>query len=658
MVARVPLRSRVLGSITLLTTFALATASRVTAAPDIVLANFDGGHFEPWRATGTAFGRAPTPIEMHVANAVGGGFASSLADPKLGPRARGTLESPEFTIDRDYLNFLVAGGDWPFRAAISLWIDGRVVRTTSGSGTDRLAWASWDVRAFRGRRAWIGVYDQCIEDEHGYVSVDEIALSDQPRATPAGDVESAGIRVRRQAVEAIRRHAALAAADPWRPVYHYAPPAQRMNDPNGPAWFDGWHHLFYQHMVFEGTGPAVNVHWGHARSRDLVNWETLPLAVTPEYARGEESCFSGNLGWDQRGDPVQFVTMVPYKRDTRRQIWPARPVDAEWIQWKRADPLPPVGLVPHGAPERDLKDPFPFSAGAQRFLVLTDRNIPLYEATDDRLSRWEYRGTLDEKSAECPNFFAVDGQWVYLSSPNQPVRYVVGGFDPATGHFTPRTEGRLNHDLSYYASTAYRDNRGRTILLGVSRGQKSSQAWTGVLALPRILSLGSDGRPRMQPLPELAQLRQTPYQLAGPLALGGRGEVISGLKGDTLEIIARFQRGDATAFGLKVRRSDDGRRSLSLRWEKGEFIAIKPTPTFPCRYAIPPNEEIVLHVFLDKGILDVCTGDGRVFETRVHQAPLEDLGVEAFAEGGAATLVSLEAWQMAPAQIDHHRLVP
>jgi hypothetical protein len=56
-------------------------------------------------------------------------------------------------------------------------------------------------------------------------------------------------------------------------------------------------------------------------------------------------------------------------------------------------------------------------------------------------------------------------------------------------------------------------------------------------------------------------------------------------------------------------------------------------------------------------MLDVCLDDGRVFESRLHQSPLADLGVEVFATGGEATLLSLEAWQLAPAQINHDRLL-
>ena len=637
--------------------FATAMVRAADGAADVVIADFETATFADWDVSGTAFGQGPRPAIRAVSGAQGRSYAGSAGRADTDGALRGSLESPEFVLERDYLNFLIGGGDHAFRTAISLWIDGRVVRTSSGDDADRLQWCTWDVREFRGRRGWIGIYDQCIEDKRGYLFVDEIRQSDTPRASPGGGVARALIRVRREAVDAIRRNAARAAGDPWRPVFHYTPPAQRMNDPNGPAWANGYHHLFYQHMVFEGGGPAVDVHWGHARSRDLVNWETLPLAIHPAYERGELSCFSGNLAWDQRGEPVQFVTMVPYKRNTFRQIWPARPLDPDWIRWTRVPELPPTGLVPHGLPDRHLKDAFPYSAGARRFLVLTDRNIPIYEALDATLSRWTYRGLLDANSAECPNFFEVEGRWIYLSSPNQPVRYVVGDFDPESARFTPRQEGRINHDMGYYASTSYRDNQGRTILHGVSRGQKSSKAWTGALALPRVLTIGVDGRPRMLPVPELASLRREPFHLVAPITLNDRGKVVGGLNGDTLEIVARFNAGTAKAFGLRVRRSGDGQRALPVMWREGRLVVAKDTPDFPCEYPIDAaTREIEFHLFLDKGMLDVCTGDGRVFESRVHQAPLEDLGVEIFAEGGTVTVLSLDAWQMAPAHINHSML--
>jgi fructan beta-fructosidase len=81
------------------------------------LGSFDDGTFGGWTATGTAFGRAPTrgnaPGQGGVSGYVGAGLANSFNNPAL-DGGTGTLDSPNFVIDKDYLNFLVGGGNHPY----------------------------------------------------------------------------------------------------------------------------------------------------------------------------------------------------------------------------------------------------------------------------------------------------------------------------------------------------------------------------------------------------------------------------------------------------------------------------------------------------------------------------------------------------------------
>lgn len=76
------------------------------------------------------------------------------------------------------------------------------------------------------------------------------------------------------------------AADPYRPLYHFSPPENCMNDPNGLCQWQGRYHLFYQ---FRPEG-VDRVHWGHTVSEDLVHWRDLPPAIYPDT---ERDCYSG-----------------------------------------------------------------------------------------------------------------------------------------------------------------------------------------------------------------------------------------------------------------------------------------------------------------------------------------------------------------------------
>ena len=102
-----------------------------------------------------------------------------------------------------------------------------------------------------------------------------------------------------KAMRSVAAGAARAQADPARPIYHFLPPAYWMNDPNGPIYHDGWFHLFYQHNPYGDEWG--HMHWGHARSRDLVRWEQLPIALAPSYEEGEEHVLSGCVALNGQG---------------------------------------------------------------------------------------------------------------------------------------------------------------------------------------------------------------------------------------------------------------------------------------------------------------------------------------------------------------------
>src|SRR5690348_17424142 len=86
-------------------------------------------------------------------------------------------------------------------------------------------------------------------------------------------------------------------SDPLRPQYHLLPAANWMNDPNGPIFYRGRYHMFFQ---YNPNGASWGfMHWAHATSPDMVRWKHEPVAIAPTpdgYDR--DGVFSGSAVLD------------------------------------------------------------------------------------------------------------------------------------------------------------------------------------------------------------------------------------------------------------------------------------------------------------------------------------------------------------------------
>jgi beta-fructofuranosidase len=449
-----------------------------------------------------------------------------------------------------------------------------------------------------------------------------------------------------------------AEADPARPLYHFHAQANWMNDPNGPIYHQGYYHLFYQLNPYGDTWG--HMHWGHARSRDLVHWQHLPIALWPSEERGEQHVFSGCTVLGPKGQPLAFYTSIGQGKpaETYAEQWMATG-DKDLLTWRKHPGNPVLAESLHGGVKVfDWRDPFFFQEKGSNYLVLggnlNQRQggkavVNLYRAESNDLTRWRYLGVLfthpdtNVVNIECPNFFRLGERWVLVVSPHGPVEYFVGDLDLTTFQFKPQHRGVFDLGGNYYAPNSLTDHRGRRIMWGWVNGFKPGQGWNGCLSLPRSLTIGPHDELLQKPAQELKKLRSEHFRLSD-VSLDESPHVINGCKGDCIEVYADVEMWKANVVQLKLRRSEDGTRFIPITLGGNELdVAGAKAP-----FRLQAGEKTVkLNLFLDRSVLEVFANDRLCF-ARVIQAQPQDLGLEITASGGTARLRSFHAWKMRP----------
>jgi fructan beta-fructosidase len=296
----------------------------------------------------------------------------------------------------------------------------------------------------------------------------------------------------------------------YRPQVHYAPVTGFMNDPNGLVFYKGEYHLFYQHNPAAAT--MGNVHWGHAVSKDLLNWRTQPTALVNS---GAGQAFSGSAVNDAQNSSGLFDTpsgglVLVYTRAsatlqtqeiafsldegktfTDYSLNPVLDIDSDQFRdpkvfWYSADNCWIMTVV-----------------DARKHLVLFYRSVDLKQW--QKLSEFADAGLLGV-DYECPDLLCVPVEgggekWVLFLSinPGAPlggstVQYFVGDFDGQ--HFIPvdRATRLMDFGKDYYAFQSFSGTSGQPIgLAWLSNWQYANlvpfTSSRGMMTFPRKIGL-------------------------------------------------------------------------------------------------------------------------------------------------------------------------
>ncbi|WOY89085.1 glycoside hydrolase family 32 protein [Ligilactobacillus murinus] len=425
--------------------------------------------------------------------------------------------------------------------------------------------------------------------------------------------------------------------DRYRLGYHVSAPAGWINDPNGFCYYKGYYHIFYQYHPYSADwGP---MHWGHARSKDLVHWESLPLALAPDTQADEDGCFSGSAIVK---DDVLYLIYTGhhyYDDGDPDHFWQNQNLaySTDGINFTKYENNPIIASAPEDNTHH-FRDPKVWEKDGKYYMILGSQGKDgvgrAITYRSDDLKEWQYLGEIAKANGlttegfmwECPDFFELAGKDILLLSPQGieaqgqkylnlfQTGYFVGNFDYSTNSFEHGGFTELDHGHDFYATQTTLAPDGRRLVFGwmdmwESEFPEKADGWAGALTLPRELEL-KDDQLYMCPVKETVQLRTAE---------------ISAWNKQVTEKTLLCENEHQAEIDLTLTTDQAFELAFTDQDKQVKLTFDQATHTFTllngnARYAsIKPNAEFKLHIFIDTSSLEIFINDGEaVFTERFY----------------------------------------
>jgi beta-fructofuranosidase len=229
--------------------------------------------------------------------------------------------------------------------------------------------------------------------------------------------------------------------------------------------------------------------------------------------------------------------------------------------------------------------------------------------------------------------------------------------------FTPQQIVKADYgDRYFYAPQTLRDALGRRIVFGWIGEGRNEQAqrergWSGVMSLPRELTLGSDGQPRWRAIAELEQLRGAHLSMEAITAHAGDLVELPTVRGDVLELIVTLAIDPDASGGLLLRRSPDGDEQTGIFYDaaRGELLIDRSRSSLAHDLDVTPQraplaleggEPLRLRIFLDRSVIEVFANERVAMTSRIYPTRPDSQGVALTALSGETWIERLDGWQL------------
>ncbi len=462
-------------------------------------------------------------------------------------------------------------------------------------------------------------------------------------------------------------------ADVLRPAFHLSARVGWMNDPNGFSYYRGEYHMFYQYHPYSNVwGP---MHWGHAVSKDLLHWRHLPAALAPDMDYDRDGCFSGSAVELPDGRHLLMYTGVAIETQpdgTRREIQTQCLAAGNGVDYEKYPDNPVLDGkdLPEGGSRYDFRDPKiwrkpdgTYRCVAGNCTEEKDGRILLFSSPD--AFHWKLEKTLAANNGrlgrmwECPDFFALDGKQVLLTSPQdmlpQGFEYhngngtvcLIGTYDEETEDFVEEHNQAIDYGIDFYAPQTVLAPDGRRIMIGWMQNWDTcsfhSPGWTwfGQMSLPRELSV-KNGRLFQQPIRELKDLRSAEVKYENVQVKDTMS--LEGIKGRKIDMELTLRPGNEQEmyrkFAVRFAQDDSCHTAISFRpYESIVKVDRKHSGSRRAiihqrRCLVPGgNGHIKLRVLLDYNSAEIFVNDGEYVLSITMYTDISADGISFFADG-------------------------
>lgn len=298
--------------------------------------------------------------------------------------------------------------------------------------------------------------------------------------------------------------------------HHFRPDKGWINDPNGLVYFKGYYHVFYQHCPNFETNGNEPVHWGHAVTKDFIEWEQLPIALHPDNTYDNFGCWSGTA--IVKEDTLYLFYTSVHGKEYKQTVSVAYSTDG--IHFEKYKNNPVIRDYPADG-GHDFRDPAVCCIQGQYYCVMATGHaesktgrLLLYKSED--LFNWAYVGIMKEwencEYIECPSFVETENGMCFLTAsvcPFNQNRYfsvMYGRF--FENKFMVEHTAEIDKGPDQYAGQVFQDHKGRNIMISWMPGwayNGYAEKDIGCMSIPRELRF-EDGKISAYPIEEVRHL--------------------------------------------------------------------------------------------------------------------------------------------------------